>query len=446
MEMKRILVGWIMGLLAVQTGLYAQQTLDKRLENHEQSIRRELENLKENIRLELQKDRENVEKRIEDQNRLIENTNTHFNFFLTMIGFAATAFGIVGFFSFGERARKEARIEVDNWFNNNAKHVTDKLEADFEELKKDYEAHISKKKSEVDDAIDEFKESIYQKVSHTANVQIEFSQDEKKRLIEKEILLKQKPEIFYSYDEFDTRALAAFSRNDYITATHFWEEAQEKSDIRDVQRVHAIFYRGLSTNRQKLYNKAIQIFDALLKEYGHKINSENKIYIIKSMRNKGSAYNNLKDYDSAKKVYLELVEKFNDDEDANILEHVAKACNGIGYSDLMNAKIHWGKETVRKEYLLSAKKYFLDSENLQKKNLENYSNSETYANLAYCTHLLKEDVNDVQSLISKALESGGEKLYELILDDIDSSIIGDEDEKFKNLVVNIWNRMKENSA
>ena len=109
----------------------------------------------------------------------------------------------------------------------------------------------------------------------------------------------------------------------------------------------------------------------------------------------------------------------------------------MGYLKLLAAKKQWQDTHIAKDYLHKASKDF--SKALTKSSRDNHAL--ILGNVAY-TEFLQGNMTDSESHLRKALQQGGQSIYDEVVKDISKYPI-ELDNDFKILLEKIWNEIKE---
>ena len=193
----------------------------------------------------------------------------------------------------------------------------------------------------------------------------------------------------------------------------------------------AMVNKGVTLERPE---NVIQVYDEIIERFGESDDLVLQEHVAIAMVNKGAT---LEQPENAVQVYNEVIERFGESKEVGLQSSVAIALNDMGYLRLLAAKKQWQDTYSAKDYLYKASKDF--SKALTKSSRGNYAL--ILGNVAY-TEFLQGNMADSESHLRKALQLGGQSLYDETVKDIAKHPI-ELDNDFKNLLGKVWNEIKE---
>ena len=207
-------------------------------------------------------------------------------------------------------------------------------------------------------------------------------------------------------------------------------------DIQE-QVAKALGNKGVALGALEQLESAIKVYDELIERFSESDELGLQEVVAIALINKGVTLERLKQPENAIEVYNDLTAKFGERNEVGLQEPLAVAINNIGYSKLLVAKKEWQDTHIAKNYLYKASKDF--SKALTKSSSRNHAF--ILGNLAY-TEFLLENRADSESYLRKALQQGGQSIYDEAVKDIDKYPI-ELDNDFKILLEKVWNEIKE---
>lgn len=187
------------------------------------------------------------------------------------------------------------------------------------------------------------------------------------------------------------------------------------------------FFQATRLLLQKQYEKAIEAYDEIVRLFGETADLDTHTLLAMTLINRGYGLGQLNREEEALKSYAEVAERYGQAPDAALRERVTMAFNGIGFTQLLQAKQHWLVDTAVAHDLLRKAKTSIDAA------LERNSDDPVYlGNAGYIAFLLGRE-GEARTLLGKAIRLGGESVREAELADTDLHPIP-EDEAFRALV------------
>lgn len=181
----------------------------------------------------------------------------------------------------------------------------------------------------------------------------------------------------------------------------------------------------------------IRIYDDLLIRFRHNDTLDMQEQVAKALVNKAVMLEKIGRLDDAVEVCDDFIDQFGDSDELIIQVQVARALNGMGYSKLLKAKKQWKNPDEAQDFLSDALKDLSRALILLP---ENY-HAMILGNLAYVKFLQKE-ISQSEIDLRKALDYGGQYLYESTLQDIERFPIS-PDIEFRYLLEKFWKDLNE---
>ena len=433
---------------------------------YKELVQIKLDAAKESIQNEQEKILDRQDKRIDD---IASNNSTSistFGILLTCFGVLLTVllviFSLFGWVSVKNRAREEAQKEVQEWLETkglNAKvaafeknmqeqHETvSLLTKRVAELAKDAEDGIHKKYQDATTKMQEeinrlselsANESILSELTAKAKpeevTQVQVESADNKTLNKMDEAARNKPEVDYDFDDWNARAFNAWGNNELENAAFFWRKAAHFTGATNLQSVNSLFNSGVSLARLKRAREAISVFDEMVSIYGQETEVGVREKIALALLNKAElTFKELKDISGALNECDKVVSCYGNDTEEKIRILIGHACNIKGFILLCRAKENWSNEPERLSDLNAAFNLFIQAEN------EIKNNAYILGNHSYSTFLLGKK-EDARSLMTRALQIGGDELHKATLADLDIHPLP-HDAEFRTLLNELWDEI-----
>ena len=388
------LVLWVAGMGPV----WAAQTLTQDdLAMHKELLQTKLDANKELLQKDLEARGHRIdalEKRLDDQVSRVSDVGGSIDRFGVIAGglgllitVALAAAGLVGYFSVSGKARQEAQDAAKEWFESNSNKLTKEindLKVKAAQSHVEIDAHTQSVAKKRDAA--EAQMLVYQSEIGNAHSQDDALKNEgSDAVMSLAEDLKQRPESSYSFEDWNTRAFAAYGSKNHEDAAYYWGRAAAVPNAGAVNAAQSMFNKAITLGELKRDEEAIAAYDAVIAKY---------------------------DADPA----------------PALRELVARAKNSKGFTVLCQAKEQSIDLGARQSLLIQARQlceYAL---------LVLSSNAVVLGNLAYAAWL-QGDAVVVESKFVAALAApdGGQAIYDLTLGDLDICPLP-EDEGFKTLI------------
>ena len=141
-------------------------------------------------------------------------------------------------------------------------------------------------------------------------------------------ILQDQPESSYSFDDWNTRAFAAYSAGRNDEAALFWGKAAEVVDTETEKIVQALFNKGITLGKLKRDEEALSAFEHIIVLIGEDTPPAVCDLLAQTMFNEGVALDKLKRGKDAVSAYDRMINCYIEDASPVSCEHVAKSmCN-----------------------------------------------------------------------------------------------------------------------
>ncbi|MCT7615806.1 tetratricopeptide repeat protein [Aliarcobacter butzleri] len=304
--------------------LDARDEREKKIEKLEKDIKELEEKFNQNNidKKDIEKSFDKNKEIIDRQDKRIEDIGTNLNYW--GIGFSLIAIftGIAVFLvnkNYAESAKKEALISVYKWIEENKDKILEPIINEGNNLLKNI-------RKEADLLLQD-----YQSTMKKHNLKDELDSKEKDILEKVNILLESKETENYTFNDWHSKFLDYFYKDKFYDALKAIDNAI-KIATNEIEISFSLYNKGLTLGKMDgKEEKAIKIYDELIERF--KDSKENNILeqVAKAFVNKGFILGKMNGKaEEAIKVYNELIERFKDSKENNILEQVAKALYNKG--------------------------------------------------------------------------------------------------------------------
>ena len=86
--------------------------------------------------------------------------------------------------------------------------------------------------------------------------------------------LRHKPEIDYTFEDWYTKAFAAYVAEQFDEAVFYWSQVAKVEDAKDINIASTLYNKGVTLGKLKRFEEAIAVYDQLLKNYGPELQEE----------------------------------------------------------------------------------------------------------------------------------------------------------------------------
>ena len=422
-----------------------------------------------------------IDKRVDDQVNRFGDLGFFAGLISTLITVVLAAAGLFGYLSVAKKAREEAEAAAETaskkWFDENHQKLTDRIR-ELENAAAQAHAKIDSSVADVDIHKKSAIETMQKNLASSTDSNQQISAEDEAGLRASDKQLKDKPEANYSFDDWNTRAFAAYQANQFEDAALFWKRAAEIPNVGAEKTAQTLFNRALALGNLKRNEEAISTYDQVIDTYRadpapairemvakamvNRGNRQGKMgdndkaiatydqvidtyspdpapaireQVATAMCNKGVTHGQMGDNDKAIATYDQVIDTYRADPAPAIRQMVARAMNGRGFNSLIMAKqaLANQNETTANELLHKA------LADLQAAIEGKPEGGIALGNLAYTQWLLKFPA-EAEAAFRTALnskENGGEHLYRGTLDDIARHPIP-EDTGFKEMLERLW--------
>ncbi len=261
--------------------------------------------------------RKDLENQVAAANKRIDDNSMNMTIWLTLLTVFLAIFGIISYINAGTRAKEEAGKWLDENMEATKKRVDDFLKSAElkidEELKK-FEKHVSEAKEEV----------INRKIL-TIDIMSKLTPNQKKDLKKDNENLESIPEKDYTFDNWWTRLIAAYSTGSLDGALYFADKSLKAATATDEQIAMALGGKAQLLLELGRTDEAIAVYDTVVKRFGDRQEIALLEQVAVALFNKGVALGQQNKPDEAIAAYDEVVKRVGNRQEIALLEPVAKA-------------------------------------------------------------------------------------------------------------------------
>lgn len=385
-----------------------------------------------------------VDKRVDDQLTQLGQSVDRFGIVITVLGVGITVLLVLGSFLGYRNAKSEAKEAASDAARTSAQAW---LEGQTTQLKAQIEA-LEHKAAQVHGQMDQHAQDVMDHASEvnqalrTAQESIgktgtQYSSELEKStevLARRDRELKDTNEDSYSFDDWSTRAHAAYTAGKLDDAAYFWNKAAAVQNAGAANVASVLVNRAIAQGRLNQSEAAIATYDEVVRRFGDATQPALCILVARALVNRGALEGQLNKPEVAEATFLEVLRRFGDATEPALREQVTNALNGAGFSGLLKAKAQGPSTPVGKTTLRAA----LDNLNDAVARSVQPDGS-ALGNRAYAQCLLGH-IALAESDFAAALRApvnGGRKLYEATLKDFDIHPVA-EDASMCALVEQAW--------
>ena len=291
-----------------------------------------------------QKDIDLLNKRIDDQIDRLNDLGlaaNRFNTLVSVLGIAVMVLlalgGVVGYHSVSGKAKEEAISTSEKWFKDNHQKLTDRIR-ELEDFEEQLKLKVEEALNTIDDSVSNVTQSsveamkVIQERMNVFNAQNEpiITPDQEKALKHRAEQTRQKPEVDYSFEDWNTRAFSAFYDLKYEEAALYWMNASNIPNADTTLKAQALFNRIVVFIQLNLNNEVCTTCKQLIDAYSSDNAPAIRNVVAMTMLNMGTVLGRLNRLDEAIATYERLIDNYYHDNTPDIHNVVAMAMLYIG--------------------------------------------------------------------------------------------------------------------
>jgi len=276
-----------------------------------------------------------LDKRIDDQVSRVSDIGNAVDRFSVVTGWIAILItgvlalgGLLGYLSVTKKAREEAEVVSETtskkWFDDNHQKLSERIR-DLENAVAQALEKIAHSVADVEMHRQSAINTIQNGISSGTDSNPKLSPEDEEGLRASVKQLKDKPEANYSFDDWNTRAFAAYQAQQSEDAALFWKYAAEVPNAGAANTAQALFNRAVALSDLKRDEEAIALYDQLIAAYANDKAPTLRAWVARTILNKAVTLGQMGENDEAIALYDQLIAAYADDKTQALREQVAKA-------------------------------------------------------------------------------------------------------------------------
>ena len=281
-----------------------------------------------------------VDKRIDDQVSRVSDIGNSVDRFTTIIGVIGTLItvlltlgGLIGYFSVVAKVRETAQETAKKWLQENEKELrsrTDTLHSNAQEAINTTLEGVTNSASEAKAAMERAQKEIGRTQPDAPATPV--SRKDTETLQRRSEELKSIPENSYSFDDWNTRAFAAYNDGRLERAALYWENAAKIPAAGAENSASALFNQGVSLGQLHKHDAAIAAFDQLISRYTNDTSNALREQVAKAIVNSGATHGQMGDNEKEIAAYEQVIAAYSSDPTPTLREQVARAMVNKGFT------------------------------------------------------------------------------------------------------------------
>lgn len=267
----------------------------------------------------IKKDFQKYDNIINRQDVRIEDIKSNINFWaigFSLIGVLTGLFVFIINRSYAKQAKEEAviaaRKEVKNWLDDN-------IEKELIPIKEEGNKLLKEIRKNADNILVQKQEEL-----NNINIQDTLDSHHKQILEEVNQKLDEKEHIYFTFEDWNSKALKAYSDKDFINALKYFDRAlQTKADEFNIAQ--ALYNKIVVLGKLNRYDELIDKCDEIIDRFNQKTNENIAILVANSFGKKAFTLGLLGKTEESIQVYDNLIDRFIKTKNKNLLKVVAKA-------------------------------------------------------------------------------------------------------------------------
>jgi len=276
-----------------------------------------------------------VDKRVDDQLAQLGQSIDRFGTLTTLLSVVITVLLVLGGFLGYRNAKSEAkeaasdvaRASAQEWFDKQAEQLREQIKAlghKAAQLHIEMDGHaqgVQAYAADVERAIKTVQESIVKNGAQTPSALA----DSTKVLAQRDRELKASNEDSYSFDDWNTRAHAAYTAGALEDAAYFWFKAAGVADASATSVAKVLINRGITQGQLSQHEAEIASYDEVLHRFGDAAEPALREQVARALVNKGVTQGQVNQNEAEIATYDEVLRRFGDAAEPALREQVAMA-------------------------------------------------------------------------------------------------------------------------
>lgn len=299
-----------------------------------------------------------VDKRVDDQLTQVGQAVDRFGVLVAVLGVVVTVLLVFGGFLGYRNAKTEATADAkeaataeakktaisesqssaEKWFKSKAVALTEQIaelekkasqaQAQIHAQLQGVVAHAGTTRAEMNEAKEKTHAALQLVQESIGNQHLKSSpaqEDAKRTLAQRDQELKATNEDSYSFDDWDTRAHAAYGAAKLEDAAHFWLKAARVPNAGAVNVAQVLLNRGITLSQLNQPEAAITTYDEVLNLFGEAAEPDVREQVAKALVSKGLVQGKLEQQKAEITTYDDVLRRFGEATEPTLREQVAKA-------------------------------------------------------------------------------------------------------------------------
>lgn len=291
-----------------------------------------------------------IDKRLDDQISKMGQGVDRFGIWITVL---LAGLGALGYFSVVRRTKAEAEDAARQWFDAHAKDLKNQIEqlkaeaqtarATIVESVEGVQEHGQSAKDGITKYVQTLQANVGDQTPHSDPKALQEAQDAVASRAEQ---LRNTAESSYSFDDWNTRAHAAYAANQLEDAAQHWRKAAEIPNAGSVRVAQALFNRGVTQGQLGQSAEAINTYNEVLHRFGDANEAALKEMVARAFINKGLVHRTLGQSTEAIESYDEVLRRLGDASEPALQELLAHALNSKAFAYLTEVKAQWSDQNT----------------------------------------------------------------------------------------------------
>lgn len=237
--------------------------------------------------------------------------------------------GFVGYFSFAEKTKREAKNIAEEWFNNHTEELQKTIRR-LEDEAKNARNKMSEHVGAVERTAEEVKAVMQRNTALVAPDKPESGNDSSIISPKETALLKGVPTSDYKFSDWNSLAYTAYSNEKFEEAVFYWLKALEAPDINNIESAMTLYNRGVVQRQLNQHDASIKSCDEVVDIFGNATELVLKELVAKALLVRGFAQFSQNLSDAAMSSYDDIVYRFGNSRELKLKQLVAIALNNKG--------------------------------------------------------------------------------------------------------------------
>jgi hypothetical protein len=225
---------------------------------------------------------------------------TRLEVFLAGLGIFVVIAGLAGYYSVKTDSQAKAKEGAKKWLDEKHEDIETRMN-EFSSKMDPLESEAKEKVASLAATIEKAQEVIKPDAKDSDESQ-KLSDEELKDLFDAATKLQSKPESSYGFEDWNTRALAAYHGNEIYYAVVYWDKATKLLNASDIQISQALFNKGVVLGQLQKQDEAFKAYEEIINRYNNHDNTELRALCATALENAAELYLSLNRHKDAIKA------------------------------------------------------------------------------------------------------------------------------------------------